>query len=126
MPFLHVRSLPLSGAFEAADAVRAVSAEFAHAAAVGEEHVTVTWQVIPPHHYASSGKTAASHPAPSHPVLVELVAPDFNAPERIERMLSSAAAAVSRQAGVAVDEVFVLFQPARSGHVFDRGEVVRW
>ncbi len=88
--------------------------------------MTVTWQMLEAVHYAGAGATAAVQPSGSHPPLVELLAPDFNAQERIERMLEAAAAAVAAQAGVAPDNVFVEFRPARSRQVFDGGQVTGW
>lgn len=126
MPFLHIRSLPVGDDFDAAGAVRAISAEFAGGAEVAEQHVTVTWQTFEPGHYASAGETATAQPAASHPVLVELLAPDSNSDERIERMLQVAAGAVAAQAGIEPDNVFVHFSAVRSGQVFDGGQLVRW
>ena len=126
MPFLHIRSLPIGGDFDAAEAVRAISAEFAGRAGVDEQHVTVTWQTLEPAHYASAGETATAQPAATHPVLVELLAPDSNSDERIEQMLRVAAGAVAAEAGIEPGNVFVHFSPARSGKVFDGGEFVRW
>ena len=126
MPFVHIRSLPVGTDFDAAEAVRTISAEFAAGAGVDEQHVTVTWQTFEPGHYASTGETAAAQPAGSHPILVELFAPDSNSEARIGRMLQVVAAAVAAQAGVEPGNVFVRFHAARSGQVFDRGELVRW
>ena len=126
MPFIHVRSLPLAGPFDVGVAVRAISREFARAAGVEERHVTVTWETIAPDHYAHAGALAAAQPDGSHPVLAELVAPDLHDDPSVDRMLRAAAEAVARQAGVAPGNVFVEHRAARSGHVFDGGEVVRW
>lgn len=126
MPYLHIRSLPIAGAFDPAAALRAISADFARAVEIDEQHVTVTWETFDEHHYADGGKTAPAQRVASHAVLVSLLAPDFNSPERIETMLRSAAAAVAHQAGVSLENVFVHFRPARSGEVFDGGDVVRW
>jgi len=126
VPFLHVRSLPVGRDFDAADAVRAISAEFAAGAEVEERHVTVTGQTFEPGHYASAGETATAQPVASHPLLVELLAPDSNSDERIERMLEIAAGAVAAQAGVEPDNVFVHFSATQSGRAFDGGELVRW
>lgn len=126
MPFLHVRSLPPPGSFDAGAAVRAITREFAAGAGVEARHVTVTWQLLESEHYAHAGETAAGQPGDSHPVLVELVAPDFHSDESAERMLVTAAEAVARQAGVGRENVFVELRAARAGRVFDGGEVVRW
>ena len=114
MPFLHVRALPMDG-LDAAAAVRSVSTEFARDAGVDERHVTVTWQTL-----------GAESAAGGQPVLVDLLAPDFNDEESVAAMLRAAASAVARAAGVGEERVFVDFRGARSGHVFDGGEIVRW
>jgi len=126
MPFVHVRALPLEGDFDPGAVVRAISAEIAQAAGVDEKHMTVTWHTFAPDHYASSGITAPTQPPASHPVLVELVAPDFIPPEQVEKLLRATAAAVARCARVSPENVFVEFRGARSGQVLDAGEIVRW
>ena len=126
MPFVHIRSLPIGGGFDAGRAVRAISSGVAAAAGTDERHVSVTWQTLEREHYANAGRTAATQPFASHPVLVELFAPDFNAQDRIENMLEVIAGAVATAAGVAAENVFVEFRPARSRQVFDGGQVARW
>lgn len=59
-------------------------------------------------------------------MLVEVLAPELNAEDRIEGMLAAAARGVASQAGVDPENVFVEFRAAQSGRVFDGGEVVRW
>jgi hypothetical protein len=126
VPFIHVRSLPLAGSFDVGAAVRAITRDFAVGARVEARHVTVTWEVIEPGHYAHAGKTATGQPARSHPVLVELLAPDFHDDESVERMLVTTAEAVAAQAGVPPENVFVEFRAARAGRVFDEGAIARW
>ncbi|HEV2812931.1 MAG TPA: hypothetical protein VGW10_06720 [Solirubrobacteraceae bacterium] len=126
MPFVHVRSLPIAGDFDPAAALPAISRAFSHDTGIDEERVTVTWEMIAPHHYAHAGATATEQADDSHPVLVDVLAPDFHPAERIEAMLRSVAASVASAAGVGATNVFVAFSAARSGHVFDDGDVVRW
>lgn len=126
MPFIHIRSLPIAGGFDGSRAVRAVSTEFSAATEIDERHVTVTWQTLDAGHYASAGETAATQPAASHPVLVELLAPDLNPQDRVEKMLEVVAGAVAAQAGVGVGNVFVEFRPARSRQIFEEGRLVDW
>ncbi|MDQ4125958.1 MAG: hypothetical protein M3134_10210 [Actinomycetota bacterium] len=126
MPFVHVRSLPLRDAFDPATALPAISRAFSRDTGVDEEHVTVTWETIAPHHYAAGGVTSAAQPEASHPVLVDVLAPDFNDDERIGAMLRSVAGSVAEAAETTPDNVFVVFHAARSGRVFDGGDVVRW
>ena len=113
VPFVHVRSLAPDASFDAARAVRAVSAELAAATDIEERHIAVSWQYVA----AIDGSVS---------VLAEILAPDFHPPERVERMLRSVASSVAREGGVGDADVFVEFRPARPGSVFDEGDVVRW
>ena len=126
MPVIQIRSLPLEQDVDLGDVVAAVTADFAERTGIAAEHVSATWTLLAPGHYAVAGESAASQPSDTHPVLVDLLAPDFNPPERIEAMLRAAAASVSQRAGVPETNVFVVCHAARSGMVFDAGEVLRW
>ena len=90
------------------------------------EHVTATWEILTPHHYAVAGETAACQLLDSHPVLVDLLAPDFNSPETVQTMLEAVAQSVAGVSGVALRNVFVNYREAHAGQVFDAGEIVRW
>ena len=61
----------------------------------------------------------------SHPVLVELVAPDSNSPEDVEKMLKVAALSISKRIKVEMDNIFIIYRGVSSGTVFDKGEIVR-
>ena len=126
MPFIHVRSLPLEPTRDIAAVLEGLIRDFADGTGIGLEHVTATWDLLPAGHYAVGGRAAQRQPERSHPVLVDLTAPDFNPPELVETMLRTVAASIARRAGVPLDNVFVLHREARSGMVFDAGEIVRW
>ena len=126
MPFVHVRSLPQSDDFDAERAVKEVSAAVASEAEIDEEHVTVTWDYLRPGHYAHGGATAPEQPERSHPVLIAILAPDLHPAGRVERMIRAAAAAAAEATGLPADNVFVDYRAARSGEVFDGGDIVRW
>lgn len=48
MPLIHVRSLPFESSIDVPAVIRAVSGKFAEKIGVTEEHVTVTWEYLPP------------------------------------------------------------------------------
>ena len=126
MPFIHIKSLPFDPPIDAGPALMVVSREFAAATGVDLEHVTATWEFLAPHHYAVAGETAASQVPDSHPVLVDLLAPDFNSPETVQTMLEAVAQSIARVSGVASQNVFVNYREAHAGQVLDAGEIVRW
>ena len=126
MPFIHVRSLPFDRLFDAATALEGITRDFAKETGMELEHVTATWEFLAPGHYAVAGKASSRQPRGSHPVLVDLLAPDFSSQAAIEKMLAAVAASISKRAQVPVTNIFVNFRQARPGMVFDAGEIVRW
>lgn len=126
MPFIHIRSLPFEPAIDIAPVVEALTRDFAEGTGVPLEHVTATWTFLPPGHYAVAGKAAARQPQASYPVLVELLSPDFDGPEKIGKMLKVVAASIAKRTGVPITNIFIDYRPAHAGSVFDAGKVVRW
>jgi hypothetical protein len=126
MPLISIRSLPLPAPFDGSRAVTAIARALADATRVGIEHFMVTWEYLPAGHYAHAGTTAGEQPAESHPVLVDVTAPDFNPAETVEALLALLDGLVTEAAGVAAGNVFLVYRPVASGQVLDGGEVVEW
>lgn len=126
MPFIHVKSLPFERTIEMPALVRGLTKDFAKGTGIGLEHITATWEFLPSGHYAVAGKTRMHQPGNSHPVLVDLLSPDFNSPEQIENMLRVVAASIAKRAQVPLNNIFINHRRAHSGMVFNAGEVVRW
>jgi phenylpyruvate tautomerase PptA (4-oxalocrotonate tautomerase family) len=126
MPFIHIKSLPFPEPRDIPAIVEGLCRDFARDTGVALKNVTATWEHFPPRQYAVAGRAVEHQPANSHPILVELVAPDFHPQEAIEAMLESVAASVASRARVPLENVFVSFRPAHNGRVFDAGSIIRW
>ena len=126
MPFIHVKSLPFNSHFDTSAALEGITRDFAKETGIGLEHVTATWEFLAPGHYAVAGRASSRQPRGSHPVLVELLAPDFNPGAKIEKMLAAVASSIAKRARIPVTNIFVNFRRARSRRVFDAGAIVRW
>ena len=126
MPFIHIKSLPPSESLVIQNLLENLAREFAEALEIDLEHVTTTWQTLAPGHYAVAGVAAANQPANTHPILIDLLAPDFNSTETIEKMLGAIADIFSRLSGIAETNIFIHYRAAHSGQVFDAGEIVHW
>lgn len=126
MPFIHVKSLPFKGPVDLQPVVEGISRDFARDTGIGLGHVAVTWEFLPGGAFAVAGKAAYHQPRASHPVLVDLLAPDFNDPATIAHMMKAVAQAISLRTGVTAANVFVNYRQAHAGMVFDSGEVIRW
>lgn len=126
MPFIHVKSLPFNEPRDVGAVLEGLTRDFAESTGINLEHVTATWDFLPEGHYAVAGSAAHHQPQASHPVLVELVAPDSNSPEDVETMLETVALSISNRVKVQKDNIFVSYRGVCSGTVFDRGEVAQW
>ncbi len=73
-----------------------------------------------------AGQVADCQPNGSHPLLVNLLAPDFSTAEAIEKMITCVATSLARLTGLPADNIFVHYRTAGSGTVFDAGKIVTW
>ena len=129
MPLIHIRSLALDPMHDVAAVITGLSKDYAAAAKVDIKHVSVTWTMLPPGHYAAGGKIAHMQPEHTHAMLVELLRPrlDLNESEAlINKLLGTIADSLSKRADVSRDNIFIVHRYAESGQVFGDGEVVRW
>lgn len=126
MPFIHIKSLPLGDHVDVSAVLAGVTRDFVRATGIDGAHVTCTWELLAPGHYAVAGKSAVRQPRDSHPVLVDLLAPDVHSAGAVETMLATVAASIAEHAGLSAENVFVNYRPAHSGAVLDAGEIVRW
>lgn len=126
MPFIQVRSLPFEPPLSMGGVVEGLTTDFANGTGVSIEHVTATWEFMKPGHYAVAGQAASFQSTETHPVLVDLLVPDFNGEAVIEKMLLAVASSIEKRTGVPASNVFINCRTAASGQVFDAGKVEHW
>jgi hypothetical protein len=126
MPFIHIKSLPFKEPFDVGVVLEGLTKDFARGTGIGLEHITATWEFLAPGHYAVAGKAGQRQPPDSHPVLVDLLAPDFNSAAMVGKMLTVVASSISKRVRVPVTNIFIHHRQAHPGSVFDAGEIVRW
>ena len=85
MPIIQIKSLPFEQDFDSKKAIIDISGEFASALNIDIKHITVTWEFFQPDSYALAGKTLSLQAPDSHPVLVNLLVPDFNSSDRVKK-----------------------------------------
>lgn len=126
MPFIHIQSLPFVQPIDVAGILTEIVNDFAAGTGVDLEHVHATWHFIPSGHYVVAGMVGELQPKKTHPVLVDILTPDFNSAESIEKMLRVVAQSLKKHAYVPLDNVFINHRYAQAGRVFDAGDIVRW
>ena len=123
MPVIQVKALPQDPPLDLAEVLPKISADFAAYAGVAEQFVSLTWTWLQPGHYLCAGQPAQTQPATSHPLLVELLVPDFHRPDQSSRLLRVLAGVLAEHTGVAVRNIFIELRLARAGQAFDDGGV---
>ena len=126
MPFIHIKSLPLGPHIPVSSVVEEITKDVAREAGVDLEHITATWEYLQAGHYAVAGKAEARQSETSHPVIVDLLSPDFNGAVQIRKMLHAVAESISKRAKVPITNIFINHRQARSGMVFNAGDVETW
>ncbi|MBW9263843.1 MAG: hypothetical protein K1564_19960 [Candidatus Thiodiazotropha sp. (ex. Lucinisca nassula)] len=126
MPFIHIQSLPFGQQRDISRILQRITEDFSNASGIEKQHITVTRSLLSAGHYAVSGEVSDYQPESGHPLLVEMLLPDFNSSEEIADYIQVVADSLSRHAQVPINNLFINCRLARSGQVFDAGEMVHW
>jgi hypothetical protein len=126
MPFIHIKSLPLSSPGDITEVLRGITRDFAEKTGIGLMHLHATWEFYPPGHYAKGDTAPAQQPEARHPIIVDLLTPDFNDAETIRLMLKTIAESIATRLPFPIDNIFINHRRAHSGMVFDDGKIVEW
>lgn len=126
MPIIHIKSLPFEQNFDRKKVVGGISVDFSRANNINLKHVSVVWEFMASDSYAVGGETSSRQMDSSHPLLVDLLVPDFNADDIRQKMIETLASSIAHNAGIAVNNMFINCRVAHAGMVFDQGTVVRW
>lgn len=126
MPFIHIKCLPQPGNFDLQSVMKQLSNRFAREMDLHEKSITVIWEVLKPDCYLNNGQLAPEQPQDSHPVIVDLLVPDFNSQPRIEKMMECIVEVLAVTLAIPIGNVFVNCRLALSGMIMDNGEIVKW
>lgn len=118
--------MPLTPEVDIPSAIKVISNTFSTQMGIGAEHITVTWELFKPWHYVHSNEASETQCTESHPIIVDMLAPDFHSGAMIEKMLKVVADSLSKNSGVPINNIFINYREAHSGMVFDNGDIVRW
>ena len=126
MPFIHIKSLPHSEPKDMRQILINICHDFSHDTGISLKHIHITCEFYQPGFYANDGVTFNHQPTDTHPIIIDFLTPDFNDIETVQKMLISIANSLSTRAEVAKKNIFINHREARSGLVYDEGEIVKW
>jgi hypothetical protein len=125
MPILRITSLPFENQ-DSADWASAISTNFSKITEIPLKHVSVAWHLLHGGYYAYNGVGVEFQPHDSHPMIVEVMLPDFYALDRVELIIKAAVESICRVTKMPKENIFVQANRARSGAVYDDGRIIRW
>ncbi len=126
MPIIRIKSLPNAQNTDIARVLEGISKEFAEALAINVDQVYISWEFLPPGHYAHQGRAAGLQESKTHPVQVQLITADLFTESRIALMMEKISEAIARRIHVPFENILVFHQAITSGHFFELGNTQRW
>lgn len=127
MPCITIKSLPLVRQIDLKETVEGLCSDFAKANDMSIEVVSLAWDFFLPDCYAYHGISAQSQSDTTHPLMVEIYAPDlYQTNGSVSRMMTTLAESIELRTGISKSNVFIRFSGASRGEVFEAGEVVMW
>ncbi len=126
MPFIHIKSLPLTREISIPEVIMGIARDFADKTGTPLHHIHTTWEYYPAGHYAKRDRCEVTQPEVGYPIIVDLLTPDFNDLDTIGLMLQTIASSISQRAEFPMNNIFINHRQAHSGMVFDDGKIVHW
>ncbi len=126
MPIINVTSLPFTHPIALDEVLEALCHDFARDTEIALQHITATWSLLTPGHYAVAGRAGYQQNSDAYPILVDLLTPDFITSDTIERMLVCVAESLAKHTPVSNENIFINHRLAHSGRIYDNGKIVHW
>ncbi len=125
MPIVRIHCLPKEG-LDPGLAVRGITSALVEATDIAPENISVVWLTTLADHYSHAGALAATQPRATHPILVDLLAPDFHRAHTVHAIMKCLVREVAALAAVDPENVTVVHYPVGSGQVYDQGRLINW
>ncbi|MCW8956981.1 MAG: hypothetical protein OQL09_08865 [Gammaproteobacteria bacterium] len=126
MPVIQIKSLPFQSQPNMEHWLTQLSREFSQQTGIDTKHISIGWLYYDRGHYLDDSEIADFQSQNSHPLMVELLVPDFNKASDIQHMIRVAAHSLSDICNIDINNIFVHAATAANGLVFDKGSIVSW
>lgn len=124
MPILSIKALPQKDPTLIEPALKKTCLAIAEFYECSPSQVWATWEELRPGHYVEGSESPSLQPKETHPPIATLTCFEGSTPEQIERLLLLASETLSRELKIE-DNIFIMYQEAKSGQVVAGNGVVR-
>ncbi|EAR54671.1 hypothetical protein SKA34_10023 [Photobacterium sp. SKA34] len=126
MPLISIKALPFDPQIEIDSVLKSLSEKIAIQCQIDREHIMITWEWLSYEHYVHHGAVVDKQQQGSHPVLIELIAPNYYSHENIKFLMELIATDISLNLPINRNNIFISYTPAYSEGIYDQGHVVNW
>ncbi len=124
MPVIEIQALPQPGV-EVEAVLPVLCREVAEELGEPARGVWATWRPLAAGAYTEGESAPDDQPRGSHPPLARVTGFEGRPPEQVEALLECVARVLARELGLEQGNVWVVYEEAGSGRLFDGGAVVR-
>jgi hypothetical protein len=122
MPLIKIKSLPLGNDIAIDKVMVNLSSSISDEFHLSLKDISITWEEL--HYYISGGVVRGVQPQSTHPPLVSLTLFEVHDSDLIEKMMLLIGAHLEKEFKLP-QNIFIEFQTAKSGMVYDQGEILR-
>ena len=124
MPIISVKSLPPGNA-DTSSILKKLCTAAANAIGYEPGHIWATWEFFEPGNYAVGDRTETKQTPETHSPIVRILSFEGKPQNDIEQMMKNVAEVISKELNIDIGNVFIEYSEARSGMVFDGGNIIR-
>ena len=125
MPVISIKTLPLDeDEVRTPDILKKLCTTVSQELNYKPNHVWATWEYIAPHLYAVGNYSVPFQPQSTHAPLVRVLAFEGRSKKEIGALLHVIARVLAQELKVDLGNIFIEYAEARSGKLYDGGQVV--
>lgn len=125
MPVISIKTLPLDeDEVRTPDILKKLCTTVSQELNYKPSHVWATWEYIAPHLYSVGNYSVPFQPQSTHAPLVRVLAFEGRSKREIEALLHVIARVLAQELKVDLGNIFIEYSEARSGKLYDGGQVV--
>ena len=125
MPVISIKTLPLDeDEVRTPDILKKLCTVVSQELNYKPSHVWATWEYIAPHLYAVGNYSVPFQPQSTHAPLVRVTAFEGKSKREIDALLHVIARVLAQELKVDLGNIFIEYDEARSGRLYDGGQVV--
>lgn len=122
MPKIIIKTLPVGNGFNIPAYLPGLGRELSQATGIPERRLVILWEFIRPGQFLFNGETASSQPETTHHPIVEIAALEGMARETLEALVKTITQKLSRDLGLAPENICAVVLPIPTGNLYVGGE----